>query len=455
MSKFDREVERFAKNKVARRVLVALSGGVDSVSLLHKLSELRKQHEISIVALHVDHQIQPESDQWVRHCQVQCDVFRVPLQTAKLTFQNTMHGQEAAARQARYDWFASQMNPTDVLVTAHHLEDQVETVLLRQFRGSGLLGLGAMHEIRKFGLGWLARPLLSVPKEMIIAYAKMYDLGYIDDPSNLDTRIDRNFIRHEVLPLIRSRWPSVDRTIFRSSDHLKTVQLSLDKTAHIDLKTFLSVSKSTLLGDYGCVRVSDLINFDQARIVDILRYWIRSKELALPSAGKMTELIRQVFGKDASGRGGIRWKEGEFRAYREFLYLLPLQPKVRNLEAQHWQGLDDLKINEVEVTLSTRLRKGSGIKMSSMKNAHFVLDWQHEDRVIQPSMSRHNRTIRNLFQEHGIPPWERCRLPYVYLGDDLVCIPGLAVEKAYAASGTEIGLEISVSGTQTRHLDRC
>jgi tRNA(Ile)-lysidine synthase len=167
----------------------------------------------------------------------------------------------------------------------------------------------------------------------------------------------------------------------------------------------------------------------------------------------MNELMRQVFGNETMGRGGIRWKEGEFRAYRGFLYLLPVQPKLCNPVTQHWQGLDALRIKEVEVALSVRRRRGSGIRVSFIKNSPFILDWQHKARVIRPSRSRHNRTIKNLFQESGVPPWERCRLPYVYLGDDLVCIPGLAVEKAYAASGTEIGLEIYISGTQSDQLD--
>jgi len=453
VSKFDNEVERFAKHKEARRLLVALSGGLDSVSLLHKLCELRTHYDLSIAALHVDHQIQPESEQWMRHCQAQCDEFKVPLKTVKLNLQNSGLGQEAAARQARYDWFRSQINPADVLVIAHHMADQVETVLLRLFRGSGLLGLGAMLEIRQFGLGWMARPLLGVPKEEIIAYARKNDLRYIEDPSNLDTHIDRNFVRQEVLPLIRSRWPSVDQTIFRSSGHLKTIQSSLDKDAQVDLKMFLCLSRTTLLGDYGCVRMGDLVSLDQTRIVDVLRYWVRCEGLMLPSTTKMNELMRQVFGKDTRGRGGMRWKEGEFRAYRGFLYLLPVQPKLCNPVTQHWRGLDSVCIKEVEVELSVRRRSGSGIKLSFIKNSQFILDWQHKARVIRPSWSRHNRTIKNLFQESGVPPWERCRIPYVYLGDNLVCIPGLAVEKAYAASGTEIGLEILISGAQSWHLD--
>ena len=453
MSKLDSEVVRFVQDKDARRLLVALSGGVDSVSLLHKLCKLRTRYDLYIVALHVDHQIHPESEQWMRHCQSQCDEFKVSLKTVKLNIQDSGHGQEAAARQARYDWFHSQIDPTDVLVMAHHMGDQVETVLLRLFRGSGLLGLGAMHEMRRFGLGWMARPLLRVSKEEIIAYARENDLRYMDDPSNLDIHIDRNFVRHEVLPLIRSRWSGVDQTISRSSDHLKTVQSSIDKSAQVDLEVFLCLSRPTLLGDYGCVKITDLISLDQTRVVEVLRYWVRCEGLALPNTGKMNELMRQVFGNGARGRGGIRWQEGEFRVYRKFLYLLPVQPKLCNPATRHWQGLDAVCINEVGVALSVRHRRGSGIKLVSTKNSQFTLDWQHKVRVFHPSGSGHKRTIKNLFQEKGIPPWERRRLPYVYLDDDLVCIPGLAVEKAYAASGAEIGLEIYISGTQSDQLD--
>ena len=166
MSKFDSEVERFVKHNNARRLLVALSGGIDSVSLLHKLAKLSIQYDLSLEALHADHQIQPGSDEWARQCKVQCDYLKVPLKTIKLNLEHSGQGQEAAARQARYDWFCSQIKPTNILVTGHHIDDQVETVLLRLFRGSGLLGLGAMHEMRRFGLGWMARPLLQVPKEV-------------------------------------------------------------------------------------------------------------------------------------------------------------------------------------------------------------------------------------------------------------------------------------------------
>ncbi len=450
---FDSEVVRFAQDKNARRLLVALSGGVDSISLLHKLCELRTRYDLNIVALNVDHQIQPESEQWMRHCQAQCNEFEVPIKTVSLTLRESGHGQEAAARQARYDWFRSQVGPADVLVMAHHMGDQVETVLLRLFRGSGLLGLGAMHEMRKFGLGWLARPLLKVSKEEIVAYVRENDLRYIEDPSNFDIHIDRNFVRHELLPLIRSRWSGVDQTISRSSDHLKSIQSSLDKSARSDLRMFLYLNRPTLLGDYGCVRVSDLIRLDQTRVVEVLRYWIRCEGLDLPSTGKMNELIRQVVGNGTKGRGGIRWQQGEFRVYREFLYLLPAQPKLCSPTPQRWQGQDAMCIKEVDIALSLRRCRGRGIRLSSNNNSQFILDWQHRDRVFHPYGSVHKRTIKNLFQEKGIPPWERCRLPYVYLDDDLVCIPGLAVEQHYAASGTEIGLEINISGAQTRRPD--
>jgi tRNA(Ile)-lysidine synthase len=191
------------------RYWVAFSGGLDSTVLLHVLASARGDLRAPLSAIHIDHALQAGSTDWVRHCREQCGQLDVPLHTM-LVDAAAPPGEspEAAARNARYTAIAAALGPRAMLLTAHHLDDQAETLLLQLLRGAGVEGLAAMPSIRAWHGGWHARPLLAWRRDALHAWATAKQLGWIQDPSNAQTAAYRNYLRHQIVPLLRARWPA-------------------------------------------------------------------------------------------------------------------------------------------------------------------------------------------------------------------------------------------------------
>ena len=211
---------------------VAYSGGIDSTVLLHIVSQIAGTEA---VALHCDHGLHCQSANWTMHCKAFCRSLKVQYIGTRLTFGEVERIDEQMARQSRYKWLASQIGGNQVLMTAHHKEDQVETLLLNLLRGAGPRGLSGIQPVRKFGEGWLARPLLEVSKKEIQDYAKKHHLSFIEDPSNQDTSFDRNYIRHLVIPKLGERWPGAVESIARSAKNLRSSRKLLEELGKIDL----------------------------------------------------------------------------------------------------------------------------------------------------------------------------------------------------------------------------
>ncbi|MGI9220251.1 MAG: tRNA lysidine(34) synthetase TilS, partial [Woeseiaceae bacterium] len=221
-----------------RRYVVAFSGGLDSTVLLHALQAGSAQHNVPILAVHIDHGMQAGSERWTEHCSEQAAKLDVEFLGQRVAVDTESgKGREAAAREARYASLASLVSEGDWLLSAHHQEDQAETLLLNLMRGSGPAGLAGIASIRAFASGWLVRPLLSFSQKALRDYASQHELNWIDDPSNLDRTLDRNFLRHDVLPTIESRWPGAARRLHRSSRIAADAAAMLDDLAAADLAT--------------------------------------------------------------------------------------------------------------------------------------------------------------------------------------------------------------------------
>ena len=213
-----RLLETLRQLPTASRCHLALSGGLDSCVLLHLLVQLRPQLPFELRAIHVHHGLQHQADSWQNFCEELCNGYDIPLKSVHLTL-NVDSGEslEAVAREARYQAMADQMREGELLLTAQHRDDQAETLLLQLLRGSGPAGLAAMPPLARFDPGWLARPLLDCSRQSLEEYARRHDLTWQEDPSNQDQRFDRNFIRHQVMPLLRSRWPAAATTLSRAA----------------------------------------------------------------------------------------------------------------------------------------------------------------------------------------------------------------------------------------------
>ena len=295
------------------RYLVAFSGGLDSTVLLHALAE----SAVTTIAIYVDHGLQPDAADWDKHCrQVASDVgvdyrclaVHVALDSGK--------GPEAAAREARYRALQAEMQPGDWLLSAHHHEDQAETLLLNLIRGSGPAGIAGIGELRRFAPGWLVRPLLEIERKSLRDYAESKKLAWVEDSSNEDRRFDRNFLRHDVLPLLSSRWPDIASRLNRSARHAREASHLLQELAAMDL--------AKLGGRAERLSVEALSNLSPARQKNLLRHALLRLGLPIPGEVKIQRILGEVLPAREDAQPLVRWPGGEVRRFAPVWLVRPL-----------------------------------------------------------------------------------------------------------------------------------
>ena len=296
----------------ANRYVVAFSGGLDSTVLLHALATRAGERDIPIIAVHVDHGLHEDSSDWSAHCKAVAISLGVDFINERVRVENISgHGPEAAAREARYRVLAALLEHGDWLLTAHHQDDQAETMLLNLIRGSGPAGLAGIAAIRTFADGSLVRPILDVRGASLRDYAESKGLSWIDDPSNADQKFDRNFLRHEIMPRLASRWPDAARRLQRSSRIAGDAATLLSELAAIDAAT---------LGDrLDRLQIDRLCALPTARQRNVLRYAIRQLDLAIPSEGHVQKILDEVVAAREDAEPIVRWNGVEVRRYRNSL----------------------------------------------------------------------------------------------------------------------------------------
>ncbi|MBS1199890.1 MAG: tRNA(Ile)-lysidine synthetase [Proteobacteria bacterium] len=292
------------------RLCVAFSGGMDSVALLHAARELAgHQPALSLRAVHVDHGLQPAAVQWADHCREHCRRLAVPLEVVELGLEvGKGESVEAEARHERYAALAARLAPGECLLTAHHADDQLETVLLQLFRGAGVAGLAAMPDAAPLGPGLHLRPLLDTARDELVAYATALGLEWIEDPMNAEGRYDRAFLRHVVLPAILARWPSVARTVGRSARHLGEAKRLLEALARLDGRP--------LVDGQGRLDIAGLRALPRERQVNVLRWWMAEQGLGTPSTARLESILRDVVPARPDAHPVVTWPTGEVRRYR-------------------------------------------------------------------------------------------------------------------------------------------
>lgn len=395
-----------------RRVLVAFSGGLDSTVLLHALYRTGVAGEIA--ALHVDHGLHDDSAVWSAHCAdaaralgVEFIARRVELPAAR--------GQslEAVAREARYAVLAAAVAPGEVAVTAHHADDQLETVLLRLMRGTGVRGLTAIHALAPLGGGWLARPLLDFSRGEIEAEARRLGLHWLEDPSNTDMRFDRNFLRARVLPALHERWPKAGPAASRLARQMAEADTVLDEAAARDL---------AITAELECIPVDLLLALSEARCNNALRYAVRALGLPVPSAGQLAELTRAL---DARGdaEAVVGWPGAEARVYRRRLYLkAPSQRRV--LESGRIDASTGFAFAQGELELVAADDYGIPDRWARQG---LEVAFRRGGERFRPRGSRHHKTLKQWFQEAGIVPWMRSTVPLLYHDDRIVAVADICL----------------------------
>jgi len=430
----ERVLQRLACLGETRQVWVAFSGGLDSHVLLHVLGAERQRLPGALGAVHVDHGLHPDSGDWARHCTAVCAQLEVPLVTlAGHVRRGAGESPEAAAREARYRALGRWLPAGAVLLTAHHQDDQAETLVLQLLRGAGPHGLAAMAAAAPFANGWLGRPLLPESRAHLTEYARNHDLVWIDDPSNLDPGFDRNRLRREIFPLLRERWPALGATLARSAGHQAEAAALLDELAAEDAARAQRSAGTTL-------SVSVLRELPGPRRRNLLRYWLRRRGLRPPSSARLARMEHDLLTERADGQPCVAWAKVQVRRYRDRLYvterLSPPDPRAR----MHWQPPTPLSLPRAGGVLEALPARGQGLAVACLRGAAVEIGFRRGGERLRPAGRGGRHALKKLLQERGIPPWERERLPLVFVDGELAAVAGQWVCEGFQAEGDAEGL---------------
>lgn len=432
-----RDAQRVSLPSITRWV-VAYSGGVDSTVLLHALVAAVKQSLLpfspsSIVAVHINHQLSPQANQWQQHCQQVTARLGVEFYTEQVVVNSSGKGIEAAARDARYEVFERFLQPNDCLLLGHHQADQVETVLLRLLRGAGVKGLSAMPVSRVIGQATLLRPLLFIGQNAIVDYAQQQQLAWVDDESNQCDVYDRNFLRNQVLPLLAQRWPTMPQQLTKMAATMKQTDELLSDIAEEDLR---AVDYQQARTGY-CVNFSTFNHFSLARKNNLLRYWCEKVGYALPDVDQLAEIETQFFSRSALlSSACVSWGQYELRQFAGRLYLMESLPAFTPPEMIEWDGVSEVDLQGagcLSVVNNNVDHYQSDVSSNciAIEQKPYHIRWRKGGERCTPSNRQHSQTVKKLLQEYALETWLRDRVPLIYDGDELVAVGDLWVNKGF------------------------
>lgn len=394
-----------------RRLWIGFSGGLDSSVLLHAAASLRTELDCELRAVHVDHGLHPRSADWSAHCAAVCAGLDIPLTTLRLApTRRVGESVEAVARDLRYRQFSELIGPGDLLATAQHRDDQAETLLLALLRGSGLHGLAAMPSRAPLGRGSLIRPLLEFSRDSLADYARQQGIVWVEDPSNADVGFDRNRLRHQVLPALRARWPSLDLTLARSASHCAEAARLLDEVADEWLAALPGLRPDTL-------SIDALRTLTRPRSRLVLRRWLMRAGFLPPTSAALERVIDEVLEAAPDRSPLVAWSGCEVRRYRGDLYALaPLPPAPH--QTLNWSGGQSLLLphglGRLELDAPP---SGLGLGALSVCFGRRGLRCRVGNGP--------TRLLKKLFQEAGVPDWLRAYVPLVLRADELAAVAGV------------------------------
>lgn len=378
-------------------------------------------------AIHVDHGLHPQSADWASHCAAQCGRLGLEVQVERVTVANIRdHGLEDAARRARYACLARHIAENDVLLTAHHQDDQMETVLLQLLRGGGPHGLAAMPALSPLGRGRQARPLLGFTRAQLERYARSEGLTWIEDPSNRDARIARSRLRLRLVPQLLSFWPDAARRLARSARHMAEAAQLLDDLAGLDLAGCQQPD--------GSLSTDGLAVLSAARRRNAVRFWIRSHGLRAPSPAVLDQVAMQVAGTPQTRHALVTWPDGEIRRYRNRL-VVGHRTDVPQPFMLTWSPPAPLDLAGQRLHVVSGI--GDGLSQQRLAGRRLTVRSRRGGEVCQLAGRRHHSRLKKLLQAAGVPPWERAALPLVYVDDELAAIADRWVCEPFQARAGE------------------
>ncbi|MDP2228529.1 MAG: tRNA lysidine(34) synthetase TilS [Moraxellaceae bacterium] len=392
-----------------RRLVVGFSGGLDSTVLLHAVVQLAPVLGVEIAAVHVHHGLSPQADAWAVHVMQVCDHLSVPLMALRVRVTPTHGSLEEAARAARREAFVGVLQAGDALLLAQHQDDQAETVLFRLMRGAGVRGLAAMQAASELpaasGTVPLWRPLLGLPRSRLLAYAIEHQLEWIEDESNADVRHARNFLRHEALPLLEKRWPSLSATLAQTAKRMQEAEGLLEEMAAEMALVAIDAQQR--------LDINVLQSFSMPRQRLLLRYWLQQQDFLLPDEALLQKIMDEVVAARTDATPLLAWTGCELRRYREHLYVMsPLLALPEGWQCR-WDGCRPLLLPD-----------GRYLYASLPLPPDSVVRFRQGGERLRRAGHEHSASLKRLLQERGIPPWCRDRLPLVFVDEVLYAVAG-------------------------------
>jgi tRNA(Ile)-lysidine synthase len=442
------ELQRVVRERLPRgasgALCVAFSGGLDSTVLLHAAARMCREHGGRVRAVHVDHGLHADSARWEEHCRSSAAQLAVEYASIRVSVQAADEGVEAGARQARYDALRAVLAPGETLLTAHHADDQLETVLLALMRGAGARGLSAMAPLRGFGAGWHMRPLLQFTRDELLSWARAERLSWLEDPANASLRFDRNYLRSAIVPALRQRWPAAALSAARSAGHLGEAVTLLDQVAAADLSV-------AAVGRGVCVE--RLWQLDPSRRRNALRYWVRTCGARAPSTRKLAALELDVSVAREDRVPCIAWDDFAVRRYRGVLYCDRWHTAPPSATSLAWNASQPLALPGNLGHLRAQIESSGGLAAAACERGLRV-GFRAGSATIRPIGDTHHRSLKKLFQSAGILPWWRAHIPLLFVGADLAAVGDLWVAAEFAARAGEPGVRIVWEGRPRIEAER-
>ena len=420
------------------RLKVAYSGGLDSHVLLHALSVLRADHPFSLSAVHIDHGLQAASVDWDKHCASVCATLGVDYVMKRVTVEGVAdEGLEAAARRARYAALVAALAPGDILLTAHHGDDQAETVLLQLLRGTGVAGLAAMPVQADFGPGRIVRPLLGFTRTALRAYAQTSGLVWIEDPTNQALHLRRSFLRTEIFPRLAHHWPAHASVLARTARHAAEAMGLLDEVAETDL----AACRHTTTHSPQALSINALMDIPVAHQRNLLRYWLRQQGFLAPAAVHLEEVLAQVRTAPHTQHARVCWPGTEVWRYRDLLAAMPAQLAPDPALDVAWDLRAPLNLPGVGRLQAVPMR-GLGLSCARLNGKLLHVRLRAGGETLMLPGRKHHHVLKKLLQAEGVPPWLRARLPLFYVDDVLAAVADRWVCAPFLAGDGDEGLNI-------------
>ncbi|MES2902376.1 MAG: tRNA lysidine(34) synthetase TilS [Pseudomonadota bacterium] len=443
---FAKAIDKLRGNSTAP-IAIAYSGGLDSSALLHAAHAYSQQHAIPLFAFHVHHGISPNADQWLAHCENMAGALGVQFKATRVVLEKGKSGVEAAARKLRYASLGAMCRSHGVplLLTAHHLDDQAETVLLQLLRGSGTAGLSGMDsansapELLANSDLVMARPLLPVSREQLEAYVAEHAIAYVEDESNTHPRYARNALRYQVMPALAQAFPGYQERFARSAAHAQSAQRLLTEMAEQDLA-------ASLLGD--CLDVGKLRTMSTDRSYNMLRHWFALRSLRMPSTAWLSEMLVQLVEARPDAQLLVTHPDCHIRRHRDRLYITP---KLTELAGQRDPDDEGVIVKEGEKFVWTGAASmqfpsyggvlhfdeaEQGVDPAWLREQKLVIDFRKGGERLKPAANRPTRPLKYHYQAADVPAWERERLPVVNAGKSLVFAAGIGMDCHHFGTGS-------------------